>query len=176
MKHILSLMTCLLLLSSCASAPNSGGLTPLPGATDLPDAKLKEAITQYLKDQKAPPNSEYDFIRNDLNGDRARDGIVLFKLPHTYWCGWDGCGMTVFKAGASTFTPISTIRNVRGPIYVSSNQNNGWKDIIIRVSGTNMADKNVVLRNKGGAYPTSPLTAPDLSVPLNTIQKQRYFR
>ncbi len=176
MKQILYLLSCLLILSNCTSTPYSGGLTPLPDASDLPDSALEDAVTQYLNAQGAPPNSVYDFVRNDLNGDSAREGIVLFKLPHTYWCGWDGCAMVIFKPNQSKFTPVTTIRNVRGPIYVSSQKNQGWKDIIIRISGANMADKNVVLKYNGRAYPQRPLTAPELNVPLNSLQTERYFR
>ena len=148
----------------------------MPGENDLPDFVLEEAVTQYLKAQGAPPNSVYDFVRDDLNGDGAREGIILFKLPHTYWCGWDGCTMAIFKSSGSEFTPLTTTRNVRGPIYVSSQKNRGWKDIIIRVSGANMADKNVILKFNGRSYPKTPLTAPNLKAPLRSLQTDMYFR
>ena len=61
-----------------------------------PDSVLIDAVTKFVAAQGAPPNSEYDFSRVDLNRDGLYEGIVLFKLPHTYWCGWDGCGMVIF--------------------------------------------------------------------------------
>jgi len=116
------------------------------------------------------------FKRIDLNSDRILDAIVLFKLPHTYWCGWDGCGMLILQANSKTLTPISAISGVRGPIYVREAGQGQWRDLIVRISGANMADKNVVLSNNGRGYPQSPMLAPDLSVNLDMINTQRLFR
>jgi len=177
MKHIIILCTALLLLSACSNNSTTvGGMTPFPERVDLTDAKLEEAITAYIQSRAAPPNSVYDFVRTDLNGDSNREGIVLFNLPHTYWCGWDGCGMVVFKAGHDAFTPLSTISNVRGPIYVHSKTTSGWRDIIVRVSGTNLADKNVSLQFNGNTYPKNPTLAPTLHQPIVSLRTQKFFR
>lgn len=164
------------LLNACSSGESSTGLTPFPEKDEPKDEKLVEAATSYVQSRGAPPNSDYDFARVDLNGDGRREGIILFKLPHTYWCGWDGCGMLILKAGKDDFTPLSTISNVRGPIYISSETNNGWRDIIIRTSGTNMADKNIKLEFNNGNYPQSPLLAPTLEIPLSALNTQTFFR
>lgn len=148
----------------------------MPGQSDLKDEKLFEAVTSFLQKRGAPAHSDYDFARVDLNHDGKRDGIVLFKLPHTYWCGWDGCGMLVLNAGAKEFTPISLIGNVRGPIYVSNQSQNGWRDIIIRISGARMRDKNIVLHFNGSGYPQSPLLAPDLNIPMSGLETEMFFR
>lgn len=177
MKKILPLLLLCLFLSACGgSTSQNSGLTPLPQSTDLKDEVLFEAIANFLAVRDAPPNSSYDFVRVDLDGDGKREGLVLFKLPHTYWCGWDGCGMAVFKAGAKKFTPMSVINSVRGPVYVRSTGTNGWRDIIIRTSGANMPDKNVVMMFDGRTYPNSPLLSPTLQVPLSSLSVQTYFR
>ena len=77
-------------LHGCGGSATNQGMTPMPTSSNLSEAKMKEAIATYLKQRKAPPFSEYQFARTDLNGDNRRDAIVLFKVPHTYWCGWDG--------------------------------------------------------------------------------------
>lgn len=172
------LLTCFI-LSACGSGGNNAintGLTPLPKSNDLKDEVLIDAITNFITVRNAPPNSAYDFIRIDLNGDGKREGIVLFKLPHTYWCGWDGCVMAVFKAGAKKFTPMSIINSVRGPIYVSATGNNGWRDIIIRTSGANMPDKNVIMAFNGRSYPNTPLLAPTLRYPLSSMRIKIFFK
>ena len=176
MKKILIIFVTILILSGCSTHSYDQGLTPMPSGGELSDAQMKEAIAAYLKQRKAPPYSEYKFARTDLNGDNRRDAIVLFKVPHTYWCGWDGCGMLILKAGSETFTPVTTIKNVRGPIYIPNSRKNGWRDIIIRISGANMADKNVVMSHNGRSYPKSPLLAPDLATPVANIQKEIYFK
>lgn len=178
MKHLIIFLGTIALLSACGGdAPRQhSGLTPFPDRNEPKDVKLTEAVTNFIQKRSAPTNSEYDFIRVDLNNDGRRDGIVLFKLPHTYWCGWDGCGMVIFKAGSDDFTLLSTVSNVRGPIYVSSESNNGWRDIIIRVSGARMADKNIKLEFNNGVYPQSPLLAPTLTRPVSTLNVETFFR
>lgn len=169
-------------LAACGSSDGSSKrqqvLTPMPFAGNVvepSDEKLAMAVSQLVHQQNAPPNSVYDFERVDLNGDGRREGIVLFKLPHTHWCGWDGCGMAVFEATDDEFVPVATISNVRGPIYIPRTQNAGWRDIILRISGTNMPDKNIVMKFNGNSYPQSPMLAPTLDIPLSALQTQRYF-
>lgn len=152
-------------------------MTPMSSLSEDPhDGALMEAISGFLATQNAPANSEYEYTRVDLDGDGRREGIVLFKLPHTYWCGWDGCGMAIFKADNQEFTPLSTVSNVRGPIYVSDKGHQGWRDIIIRTSGTHMPDKNIVLAYDGAGYPKSPLLAPTLQQKLSSLRTEKFFR
>lgn len=173
----LGLFLCVFVTACGGGQKKEGPLTPMPFAKKAspPDSALVKEVTKFVKKQKAPPNSVYEYVRTDLNGDGLEDGIVLFKLPHTHWCGWDGCGMAVFEATEKNFKPRATISNVRGPIYVSEMQNQGWKDIIIRVSGTNMPDKNIVMKYDGQSYPQSPMLAPTLDVPLSALQTERFF-
>ena len=71
---------------------------------------------------------------------------------------------------------MSTISNVRGPIYVDTMSTRGWRDIIVRVSGTNMPDKNVVLSFDGSGYPQSPMLARTLNKPLPVAEAMKIFR
>ena len=174
-KLVLSIVSALILIS-CGSSPENVGLTPLPSSLNEPsDEVLFEAVTRFIIAQGAPPNSVYDHERIDLNGDGARDGIILFKLPHTHWCGWDGCGMAIFQARGKQFSLVNTVSGVRSPIYVSNQTTNGWKDLILRVTGTNMPDKNVLMEFNGNIYPNTPMLARDLSEPLSSIQTTRLF-
>ena len=183
MKILLPFLTLMLCFGLIACGSNNrttvDGLTPLPPGTKQispPDSKLVEAINSFLKQRGAPPNSEYDFSRVDLNRDGLHEGLVLFKLPHTYWCGWDGCGMAIFQAKTHSFAPLSTISNVRGPIYVDTTSTRGWRNIIVRVSGTNMPDKNVILSFDGRGYPQSPMLARTLDGPLPVAEAMKIFR
>lgn len=140
------------------------------------DEKLVSAVEGFVAKRGAPPNSDYDFVRTDLNGDGKREGIVLFKLPHTYWCGWDGCGMAVFRADDDDFTPVATMSGIRGPIHVAREASNGWRDIIVEVSGARMPNKNVVLEFDGSTYPNSPMLAQTLHSPVSSLKTDRFFR
>ncbi|MCI5059914.1 MAG: hypothetical protein MRY79_02455 [Alphaproteobacteria bacterium] len=149
---------------------------PAQNARDLPDKQLIKAVNSFLKSRKLPLHSEYEMARVDLNGDNRRDGIILFKLPHTHWCGWDGCTMVIFKENGQNFSSSSIINGVRGPIRISDRLHKGWKEIIIRVSGTNMRDKNIALRYNGRSYPDSPILAPTLDIPLSALNTHTFFR
>lgn len=177
MNKIFLLTPILIALAGCGRNAPSPSLTPMPQHyADLSDEKLVKAVTDYVQAKSAPANSLYDFIRLDLNNDGQREGIILFKLPHSYWCGWDGCEMVIFKADKTRFTLLNAVNNVRGPIYVDTQTTKGWRDIIIRTSGTELRDKNVVLRFDGGTYPTRPIIAPKLKGKISSRIVERFFR
>ena len=140
------------LLSACSSSQinhlaNDGPLTPLPDELipqDPEDHVLNAAMQDYLKQIKAPLSSRYDFTRIDLDDDGRRDALVMLKGPHHYWCNMDGCNMLVMKAGNDYFNIASAIFPVRGPLYVTDHVSEGWRDMVIRVSGQSYARaKNV---------------------------------
>ncbi len=163
------------LLTAC-SGPGVKQFKPLNGThADTSGAALRTKIQTYLADQNGPANAQYDFARIDLNGDGARDALVLFRLPYTYWCGAGGCTMAVFEARGDEFILRSEIQNVRGPVMVSPQKTAGWRDIVLRLSGVNMPDRNVVLQFSRGAYPVNPVTAPTYPGRLNDIVGDRLF-
>ncbi|MBN8522113.1 MAG: hypothetical protein J0L77_09495 [Alphaproteobacteria bacterium] len=136
-------------------------MTPEPQeVTDPSDSVLKETIAQRLKGQNAPPQSQYDFARIDLNRDGQRDALVLYRLPHTYWCSWSGCLLSIFRAEENGFTFINDIPGIRGPLVISSNTSEGWRDIIIELSGTQLYNRRVTLAFSGSTYPSTPMNAP----------------
>lgn len=124
---------------------------------DPSDALLVAAVQQHLVNIGGPKNSQYQYVRQDLNGDGLREGIVLFNLPHSYWCGWSGCTMTIFEAGDNDYALVSETKRIRGPIFIGGGKTNGWEDINVRLSGTEVADQNVALRYDGNRYPESPM-------------------
>jgi len=148
-------------LAACGSTGEEELATSIPDMFpeihDPSDSTLRAAIGQYLAESKGPTNSQYEYVRADLNGDGLREGLVMFNLPHSYWCGWSGCTMAVFQASDNNFTMISQTSKIRGPVVIGDTQTNGWDDIGVRVSGTQNADKNVLLQFDGTGYPASPL-------------------
>lgn len=124
---------------------------------DPSDELLVAAVNQHLINIQGPKNSQYEYVRQDLNGDGLREGIVLFNLPHSYWCGWSGCSMVIFEAGDNDYALVSETKRIRGPIMIGNTTTNGWSDINVRLSGTSSADRNVALRYDGFKYPESPM-------------------
>lgn len=133
------------------------------------------AAQDYIALKKGPPQTQYEFTRIDLDNDGRRDGIILMKTPHQYWCDINGCNMAVFKAHNDGFRLISEVAPVRGPLIVSDNRTNGWHDLIIRVSGRmGWSAKNVALQFDGHSYPLRPEFEKALYA-SNTLSGTRIF-
>ncbi len=183
MKKKLLLAACAALaLPSLVACSGTGGeelAFAAPAEERLPvdpsDGVLNGAIRQYLADAKGPKNSQYEYVRADLNGDGLREALVMFNLPHSYWCGWSGCTLAVFEAGDNSFSIVSRTERIRGPIVVSDTQTNGWDDIGVRLSGTDYADKNVLLRYDGARYPETPVNELELPFNLAALGGERFF-
>lgn len=165
--HIIFIALALLLTSCSSTTPTDGGnipLTPLPQEPiDPSDQILKQAVRDFLGSTEAPGASSYEFSRIDLNSDGRRDALVLFKTPYGYWCGTHGCTMLVFRAHNDHFTLLNAIQPFREPLYISDQTSNGWKDLVVRISGRWDKAKNVTLRFDGKQYPSNPSKLPGQS-------------
>lgn len=165
--------------SAKREAATDGPLLPMPAASAIRDpgnGEFMTAIESYVRSKSGPAQTRYEFTRIDLNGDGRREGIVMLKAPHQYWCGFNGCPMAVFSAGNDGFRLISEISPVRGPLIVSEAKSRGWRDIIVRVSGrTAWETKDVALRFDGHSYPPAPAMQPPIRIAGNAIQGTRIF-
>lgn len=168
---LLSLLIPLIALSGCTSGKRTddGPLTPMPDgftAVDPDDHILDLAVKRYLAQANGPVSSRYEFTRVDLDGDKRRDALVMMVGPHHYWCAMDGCSLVVLKASDADFSVVSEIYPVRGPMYVSEKvTDEGWKNLIIRVSGQSYAKaKDVAMKFDGETYPRNPFFEPAITL------------
>ena len=138
MKFIVTALS-LALLAGCSTSPppeEKQALTPVPPRVIDPDDDiLRKNVKAFLVANKAPAASRYKVVRFDLDEDGRRDALVLFETPFGYWCGTHGCTMLVMKAHNDRFSMVNSIQPVREPLYISEIESNGWKDIVVRVSG-----------------------------------------
>jgi hypothetical protein len=137
-----------------------------PAVADVQSA-LQEAIADYTRQQGAPPNASIQFFADttDLNDDGVLDAVVI--LSTSYWCGTGGCSMLILQGQPdNTFRLVSVSSLVRPPLTVSETRTNGWRDLILTVSGGGMPGKAVALRFDGQRYPLNPSVQPEL--PANT--------
>jgi uncharacterized protein len=148
--------------------------TPPKSATQTVDPALQEAFQQalssYIKQQPATSNESHRFFADyiDLNGDGIQDALIVFSSSR--WCGTGGCTMLVFKGqNDKTFRLISESSLVRPPLTVSATKTNGWRDLLVDVSGGGISAKKVALKFDGKKYPINPSDLP--SLPKNTSIK-----
>lgn len=167
----------ILFIAACSPMQSAHeGLTPMPSLEDLGEEELRAAMDNYLRSSGSPLNSQYEFAFVDLDNNGRRDALVLMKLPYTYWCGWSGCPLLAFRANTDSFSFISRSENVRGPVFVASTSGNGMRDIIIRASGTNTPDRNVMLAFDGNAYTANALGAAQYRANPSTDTMEKLFR
>ncbi len=127
------------------------------------NSDLNQAILAYLAKTKVEP--QYANPRQtawlDLNGDGRQDALVLLENP-LYFCGTGGCTMVIFKGTPSGFEFVSSTTLIRGPVLVSETNTQGWRDLIVEVSGGGMAAKQVAMKFTGSKYPSNPSAFPAL--------------
>lgn len=172
----LLILTTTLLLAACGHGgccQREASLTPMETA-DLDDSVMRGSVTAFLQETGAPVSSLYEFKRIDLDRDGRRDALVLFKNPYGYWCDTHGCTMLVMRAGSDKFELVNAIQPVRAPLYVSNTESNGWKDIIVRVTGRWDESKDVAMTYNGAQYADNPSTMPPYLLASNTAQPVFY--
>lgn len=159
------LLFCLWMPGGCSGTVHEAQqeivLTPMPPDPVDPDnTVLHEAIRAFLLTHHGPVSSGYRYTRIDLDGDTRRDALVMLNAPYGYWCGMPGCTLLVMQAHDTSFTLVNTIQPVRGPMYIEDERTNGWRNLIVRVSGSWEKAKDVALRFDGQTYPSIPLDLP----------------
>lgn len=167
-------------LTACSSTEGAQDLAyeapaMFQNKVDPSDAALRQAIADYLAGGAGPANSQYQYSRIDLNGDGLREGLVLFNLPHSHWCGWNGCKMAVFEAGDNRFSLLSETDRIRGPIVVGDSTTKGWGDIGVRMTGMDQHDYNVLLKYDGTGYPFDPAGQETMPYALAALGGTRLF-
>jgi hypothetical protein len=157
----------ILSLSACGTGRDKtpeAPLLPMPVSSvphDPDNDRLMTAIAAYVQMQNGPANSRYEFTRIDLDNDGRREGLVMMKTPSGFWCGIYGCRMAVFQAHDEGFSLLSDMAPVRGPVTVSDNRTNGWRDLVVLVDGrTGWDRKEVALHFDGRTYPAQPAFQP----------------
>lgn len=135
-----------------------------------------DALSSWLEQNNAPPNTLYEFTRIDLDNDGRREGLVLMQGPHQAWCMEYGCSLFLFRAHDEGFSYLSEISPVRGPLVVAENRTSGWRDLIVHVSGRQSNDaRNVSLKFDGTRYPPQPATAPEITVNMLQVEGIKIF-
>jgi hypothetical protein len=108
--------------------------------------------------QKVDPDikpDHYDIARTDLNVDGKEDVLALMNGKSSYR-GSGGATMFVLKGTADGFETVSKISVVNEPIYARKSAKEGFRDLLVTVSGGGATPGLAALSFDGKGYPASP--------------------
>lgn len=157
-----------LLLNGCSSNAHLAHkqITPLlpiieqEQRVNLDNRHVTAAVNDYLKHRQGPLFSQYNFMRTDLDQDGWQDALIYLTAPYGQWCNKNGCTVLVLHAQKDGFTITGEIYPIRPPFYISDTFSNGWRNIIVHVSGRTEKAKDIILRFDGTKYPRNPENIP----------------
>jgi hypothetical protein len=126
-----------------------------PASGDLHGQRvtLEDALAAAISETGADATSAdlQQVARVDLNNDGVSDRLVL--LQSAPWCEPEGCVLMVFEGVDGGFRFVSSSASVRGPIGVSHDRSEGWRNLVVRCSDGAASAKTVALSFDGVAYP-----------------------
>jgi hypothetical protein len=155
----LAILAVPLLASVCCAAP------PVALSTPPALAPLLEELVGEL-----PGPIHYFAARVDLDDDQTPEWIEHVAGPSV--CGTGGCDTLVFKESKHGLALVTRITVTRPPIIVADTETDGWRDLIVDVSGGGiLPGRRARLRYDGRTYPTNPTVAP--AEPLTTNERGR---
>lgn len=137
--------------TTAEAAPASDAAT----ASALPGDVVALIKKQY---SSADMVSRYLSATPDLNGDGRPELLVHVVGPMA--CGTGGCPTLVFTPVDAGHRLVSTISVSRPPVRVSPRSSNGWRNLIVEISGGGGRSGHAELAYTGKGYPRNPTVAP----------------
>jgi len=122
------------------------------------DTKLEEAIRKEFDLNQDVGNVRYYYNKVDLNEDGIPEVFVYLVGP--FVCGTGGCSGVIFKQENGEYNVLSRFSLVNNPVIISNNKTNGYKDIIMYISGGGIKSFFSRIKYDGKTYPINPSTQP----------------
>ncbi len=131
-----------------------------PGAEPAPQTPLEAALLDYMGAQGEPRTAAHPRLHSlvDLDGDGVSDAVVL--LRNRTWCGSGGCTLVVFQGVGKGFRFVSRSTLVKAPVRAASGKSQGWRSLLVRLSGEGARARFALLSFDGQGYPLNPSLAP----------------
>ena len=147
------------LLSAFALVLTAAGVACSPVRTaneDLP-ADLAQTLRGILGEQTG--DTRYFAKAIDLNGDGRPEVVVHLAGPMV--CGTGGCDTLVLSPEGPGLRLVTRISVTRPPIVAAETTSDGWRDLVVHVSGGGiLPGQDALLRFDGRTYPENPTVAP----------------
>jgi tetratricopeptide (TPR) repeat protein len=122
------------------------------------DLKLEEAIKKEFDLNQDVGNVRYYYNKVDLNEDRIPEVFVYLVGP--FVCGTGGCSGVIFKQENGEYKVLSRFSLVNTPVIISNTKTNGYRDLIMYVSGGGIKSFFARVKYDGKAYPMNPSIEP----------------
>lgn len=122
------------------------------------DSRLDEAIAKAYNLEKGKHNIRYYFNRVQLNNDMEPETFVYFIGSEL--CGTGGCSAAIFSCENGEYKLLSKFTLVNNPILITNNFTNGYRDIIMFVSGGGIKESYRIMKFDGSRYPEDPSIQP----------------
>ena len=123
-----------------------------------PDPELERAFSKEFGIKRGEDRVRYFYNRIDLNGDEVPETFVYLIGP--FVCGTGGCSGLVLERVNGEYEVISRFSLVRTPVIISEVKTNGWKNIIMYVTGGGIEPSYRLLKFDGETYPLNPSIQP----------------
>ncbi len=125
-----------------------------------PDRELEEAFSKVYHLKRGEDKVQYYYNRIDLNDDGTPETFVYLVGPTV--CGTGGCSALIYQKVDDQYKLSSQFSLVRNPIIVQDKKTNGWRNIIMYVSGGGIKSSYKMLTFDGEKYPSNPSVQPDV--------------
>lgn len=130
------------------------------------DSKITDAIKKIMNLEE--DNFRYIRYDLDLNGDGENE--VFIYLRDWYFCNNKGCRALVLKEKNGEYEVIGNFAGVSYPIIISDKNTNGYKDLIMYISGLGILDGYRIIKFEGEEYNKNIFLQP--VVPIDDIKKE----
>lgn len=122
------------------------------------DAALEEAFAKEFDLKKGTDSIRYFYNKVDLNDDQTPETFVYLVGPMV--CGTGGCSALLLGENDEGYLVKSRFSLVRTPVFIQDETTNGWKDIVMYVTGGGIESGYHKLKFDGETYPSNPSVQP----------------
>lgn len=150
---------CVAALSMAACAPRDAGIEQ--ESRDTGSGQDAVGVEDRLRAMYGELGGELRYFDavTDLDGDGRAEIVVYAYGPML--CGTGGCNTLVFAPEPPGYRLVTSISVSRPPIRVASRSTNGWRNLLVHVSGGGIVEGyDAELEFDGTTYPSNPTVPP----------------
>ena len=122
------------------------------------DNALEDMFSKEFGLTKGTDSIRYYYNKIDLNNDQIPETFVYLVGPTV--CGTGGCSGLLLEEKNGEYTVKSRFSLVRTPVIIQNETTNGWKDIVMYVTGGGIEPGYHQLKFNGESYPSNPSVEP----------------